>query len=140
MPSESFVAYLDGYGQRFTPAPVPATGIVSAQAVIAKLRADGFPPFASADPVAQAIYGIVTCVDPSKNCAERGLVRPGESLAIWLVGYPTVPGANGGTAWATVDAKTGAFINGDGPPGGDVRTRDPASRGQAVRADRGHRS
>ena len=91
-PSESFVAYLDGYGQRFTPAPVPATGIVSAQAVLAKLRADGFPPFASADAVAQApIYGIVTCVDPSKNCAERGLVRPGESLAIWLVGYPTVP-------------------------------------------------
>jgi hypothetical protein len=117
VPSKSFVAYLDSYGQRFTPAPVPATGIVSAQAALAKLRADGFPTPATAAAVAQApIYGIVTCVDPSRNCAERGLVRPGKSLAIWLVGYPTVPGGNGGTAWATVDAKTGAFINGDGPP------------------------
>ena len=119
VPSESFVSYLAGYGQRFTPTPVPAGGVVSAQSVLAKLRAENFPPLSSADPVAQApIYGIVTCVDPSKNCAQRGLVRPGESLAIWLVGYPTVPGGNGGQAWATVDAKTGSFINGDGPPGG----------------------
>lgn len=117
-PPANFVAYLAGYGQEFTPAPVPPSGVVSAHEVVAKLRADGFPSFAKAGADAQPIYGMVTCIDPTKNCAERGLVRPGQALAIWLVGYPAVSGADGGTAWATVDARTGAFINGDGPPGG----------------------
>ena len=115
--SESFVAYLRGYGQLFTPVPVPAAGIISASTALANLG--GYPTPASPDPVAEApIYGIVTCVDPSKNCAQRGLVGPGETLAIWLIVFPTVTDQDGGSAWATVNAVTGSFINGAGLPDG----------------------
>lgn len=107
-PPPDFVAYLAGYGQVFDPEPAPPVGIIQAQEVLAKLRADQWPPNAPGA-AGQATYGIVSCVDPAKNCAERGLVRPGETLAIWIVGYPDA------NAWATVDATTGAFINGDSP-------------------------
>jgi WD40-like Beta Propeller Repeat len=113
--SESFVSWLGYYGQLFTPVPVPATGVISASTALANLG--GYPQSASPDPKAQApIYGIVTCVDPSKNCAQRGLVRPGESLAIWLIVFPTIPDAHRGSAWATVDAVTGSFITGAAQP------------------------
>ena len=113
----SFVSYLHYYGQLFTLVPVPATGVVSASTALAKVRDVGYPDSASPDPVAEApVFGIVTCVDPSKNCAQRGLVRPGDSLFIWLIVFPTVPEAHGGSAWATVDATTGSFINGAPQP------------------------
>ena len=115
-PAQSFVDYLAGYGQTFTPEMVPLSGVVPAQQVVAKLKADGWPPGA---PVAegQPIYGVVRCVDAPKGCGARGLVGPDETLAIWLVNYPEVSGSEPGTtSWATVDAASGDFINGDGPP------------------------
>ncbi len=113
IPTQSFRSYLAGYGQIFTPAAVPTTGVVDATSVVASLQASGFPTKgARADP---PIYGLVTCVDPAKNCLNRGLVRPGHTLAIWWVGFSETPASDGGLAWATIDATTGEFINGDGP-------------------------
>lgn len=115
-PPASFVSWLDDFGQVFTPADPPA-GVISTTAVVQLLRGQGFPPFAAGARMAPPIYGVVTCVRAAA-CRDRGLVlAPGPGLAIWVVGYPDTPGGNGGTAWATVDARTGAFINGDGPPG-----------------------
>ncbi len=71
-------------------------------------------PFPGAIPT--ATYGTVTCVDPAKNCAERGLARPGERVDIWYVTFADSPAAQGCSTWATVDAHSGAFINGTGPP------------------------
>lgn len=114
IPTESFRSYLAGYGQIFTPAAVPTKGVVDAKSVVESLQASGFPAKgALADP---PIYGLVTCVDPAANCLKRGLVRPGQTLAIWWVGFSDTPASDHGLAWATVDAKTGEFINGDSPP------------------------
>ena len=101
-PPADFTKYLHSFGQVFTPQPAPADaadwrlGIPS-----------GFPmPGAKVD---RAIYGVVTCVEPEKNCAMRGLVRPGEALAIWVLTFDKrCP------MWATIDARTGAFVNGQG--------------------------
>ncbi len=95
-----FTNYLHDFGQEFTPQPAPANaadwrlGIPS-----------DFPiPGAKVD---TAVYGVVTCVQPEKNCAMRGLVRPGEALPIWVLSFDErCP------MWATIDARTGAFING----------------------------
>ena len=107
-PSDDFTIYLNGYGQRFTPAQPPPGTADWHQAV------NGFP-FPGAR-VQSAIYGVVTCFDPSKNCANRGLVRPGDSLPIWIVTFEDDPGAQECPVWASVDAATGSFINGTGPP------------------------
>jgi len=105
---EDFSSYLEGFGQRFTPRLAP----LDAADWHAAVR--GFPPPTAQ--VASATYGEVTCVDPSKNCAKRGLVRPNETRAIWVVGFVVdAPAADGCFMWATVDARTGEFINGDGP-------------------------
>jgi hypothetical protein len=45
------------------------------------------------------------------------LVEDGEQLDVWLVVWPEVSGGNGGQAFALVDARTGSFVVGDGPPG-----------------------
>ncbi len=107
-PSSAFTTYLNGYGQRFTPAQPPPGAADWRPAV------EGFP--APGARVQSAIYGVVTCYDPSRNCAERGLVRPGESLPIWIVTFEDDPAAQGCRFWASVDATTGSFINGSGPP------------------------
>ena len=107
-PSGDFTRYLEGYGQLLTPAIAPP-GVVDWHDAV-----DGFPFPGAA--VESAIYGIVTCVTPARNCAERGLVRPGQSLPIWIVTFADSPAAGGCPMWATVDARTGAFINGTGPP------------------------
>ncbi len=114
IPTESFRSFLAGYGQIFTPAAVPTTGVVDPKAVVQSLQASGVPAKgARADP---PIYGLVTCVDPAKNCLERGLVRSGQTLAIWWVGFSDTLASDDDMAWATVDAKTGDFINGNSPP------------------------
>jgi hypothetical protein len=107
-PSKDFIAYLQGYGQDFTPQPAPA-GTADWHAAIA-----GFPfPDATVD---SAIYGVVRCVNPALRCATRGLARPGQLVPIWVVTFVAAAAQNGCPAWATVDARTGAFINGNGPP------------------------
>src|SRR5262245_36854503 len=105
-PSHWFTDYLAGAGQVFEPRDAPAD-VVSGQAVVAQLRALGFPPFAPGARTDPPIYGVVRCVELAKCRHHRGLVQPGETLAIWLVAYPGTSGANGGEAWATVDARTG---------------------------------
>ena len=115
-PSRSFVQVLDSHGQRFVPLPVPETGIVSPDIVLQTLRRDGFPPFATDRTADQPIYGVVQC--RSANCDPLGLVEEqDENVPIWLVGFPRASGGNGGQAWAVVDARTGGFLVGDGPPG-----------------------
>lgn len=106
-PSADFTKYLDGYGQRFTlqDPPAEAADWHRAQPIVpAKVES--------------AIYGVVTCFDPARNCAARGLVRRGESLAIWIVSYADTPEAQGCPLWVTVDATSGKPINGAGPPCG----------------------
>jgi hypothetical protein len=117
LPSASSREFLSSAGNQFEAAVVPS-GVVSADAVVASLRAQGFPPFATDRTVDPPIYGIITCID-SKVCADRsGLVRdPAARMVVWVVDFPRASGGNGGTAWAVVDAATGAFITGDGPPG-----------------------
>jgi hypothetical protein len=110
-PAAEFTSWLEGYGQKFTPELAPPgtadwhSGIV------------GFP-FPDAQ-VESAIFGDVTCVDPSpeKDCAHRGLARPGESVPIWIVTFRDAP-ANQGCSipWAVLDAHTGEFVVGNGPP------------------------
>jgi hypothetical protein len=108
-PPADFTDYLQSFGQVFTPQFAPADA--------ADWRAGiplGFPyPGAMVD---AATYGVVTCVDPTKNCANRGLAGPGPGLPIWIVSFVEGVGSNACPAWATIDARTGAFINGTGPP------------------------
>jgi hypothetical protein len=101
-----FDAYLRGYGQRFDPAPEPVDGVDWHPAI-----AD-FPTGTAR--VSRAVFGNVSCVDPSLNCAARGLARPGDVVPIWLITF-TDPADGGCPEWATVDP-AGAFINGSGPP------------------------
>lgn len=110
-PSADFMAYLDSFGQGFAPL-APPPGVADWH-----VGADSFGIQGSA--VESAYYGVVTCVDPSKNCS-HGLVAPGEMHAYWIVTWgdarssdPTIDGC---PIWATIDAKTGAFFNGNGPP------------------------
>ena len=103
---QEFDEYLIGYGQRFDPGPTPAEAADWQPAV------QGFQ--SKTMNVSRAVFGTVTCVDPAKDCADRGLVRPGQQLAIWLITFTGTAAAC--SAWATVDATTGAFINGRGWP------------------------
>lgn len=99
--THDFTAYLSGYGQVFTPADPPPDA-ADWHAAVADVPA--------AATGASAIYGTVSCVDPAKNCAERGLARPGERLDIWFVTFEDVHGVE--ACWWTVDAHSGAGING----------------------------
>ena len=115
-PAQNFIADLEDAGRVFEPQPVPP-GVVPANQVVEQLQADGFPPFApSGAQPAPPTYGVVTCVVRAR-CATGGFAQEGP-VGIWLVVWPEVSGGNGGLAWAAVDAATGAFIFGDGPPGG----------------------
>jgi hypothetical protein len=107
-PPADFTGYLEGYGQRFVPEIAPPDAADWRPAVV------DFP-FLGAQ-VDAVSYGVVSCFDPTRNCAERGLVRPQETLAIWLVTFVEAPANGGCPVWATVDATTGSFINGSGPP------------------------
>lgn len=108
---------LDNCGEAFTPLVAPP-GTVASDAVLQRLRADGFPPFAPPDArPAAPVYGVIADREAS-TCDWDGLAPAGEPLQVWLVVWPAVSGANGGTAWAAVDARSGTFIVGDGPPGG----------------------
>ncbi|MEP7158246.1 MAG: hypothetical protein ABI797_02375 [Chloroflexota bacterium] len=103
-----FFEYLGGYGQVFTPKQLPVGVADWAPAV------EGFPfPGAGVESYA---YGTVSCVDPARNCANRGLAGPNQPIDIWLVTFADSPAAEGCPMWATVDARTGSLINGDGPP------------------------
>ena len=104
-----FTAYLEDFGNHFTPRPVPP----DAADWHAGLPVDLYPW----KQVASATYGEVTCVDPSKhdNCS-HGLAQPGQTLAIWVIGFVDTPKAEGCPMWMTVDAKTGDIINATGPP------------------------
>jgi hypothetical protein len=113
----NFFESLMSNGGVFTRMTAPP-GVVAPNDVLQRLQADGFPPFAPAGArAATPIYGIVTCREASK-CPKMGglLAQPGGSVAVWLVVWPDVSGGNGGQAWAAVDATTGQFIEGDGPP------------------------
>jgi hypothetical protein len=102
-----FDEYLRGYGQRFDPAPEPVDGVDWHPAIA------GFPTNTAR--VSRAVFGHVTCVDPSLNCANRGLARPGDVVPIWLITFTDAVNGRGCPEWATV-GQSGAFINGTGPP------------------------
>ena len=106
-PAADFTEYLASYGQVFTPATAPVNAVDWRPAL-------GDFPFPGAQ-VASAIYGVVSCVDP-KPCFHRGLVEPGKTRAIWIISFVESPAADGCPVWASVDATTGGFINGTGPP------------------------
>ena len=108
---------LECWGEGFTPS-LPPPGVVDGAAVVNRLRAEGFPPFAppNAHP-APPIYGVISERGPG-TCRDGGFVPAGQELQVWLVLWPGVSGAAGGSAWAIVDARTGSFLVGDGPPGG----------------------
>ena len=112
---------LDSCGEVFSamlpPPDLPPPDTLSGTEVVQRLRSQGFPPFAP--PGARAappVYGVLANGGPS--CRHGGFVPDGDSLEIWIVVWPEVSGANGGQAWAIVDASTGDMIVGDGPPGG----------------------
>jgi hypothetical protein len=103
-----FDDYLRGYGQRFDPAPEPIDVVDWHPAI-----PTGFPTNTAR--VSRAVFGQVTCVDPSLNCANRGLARPGDSVPIWLITFTDPVNGAGCPEWATV-GQSGEFINGSGPP------------------------
>ena len=104
-----FTSQQEAFGNRFTPQPVPPD--------VADWHSGLPPDLYPWKQVASATYGEVTCVDPSKheNCS-HGMVQLGQTLAIWVIGFVDTPKAGGCPMWMTVDAKTGDFINGFGPP------------------------
>jgi hypothetical protein len=109
-PSDDFTMYLSSYGQVFTPQEAPAD---------APHWRPGIPvdfPVPGAK-VETAIYGVVTCVDPTKDCATRGvLAGPGETVPIWIVTFVEGVGRNACPAWAVVHGRAGTMMNGTGPP------------------------
>lgn len=114
-PPQSFVEYLESNDQQFVSVPAPGIDVVSPELVVQTLLRDGFPPFAidrTADP---PILGVVRCGPACRG--DGGFLGPGQERLVWIVGFPRASGANGGTAWAVVDAVSGSFIVGDGPPG-----------------------
>jgi hypothetical protein len=112
----SFVGWLDDYGQQFVPVANPAGTVVAPDVVLQTLEEDGFPPFATDRTADAPILGVAQC-GPGKCRLDRGLLAEGRDRLWWVVGFPNASGGNGGTAWAAVDARTGAFVVGDGPPG-----------------------
>ena len=115
-PPQSFVEYLDDWGQQFVPVAAPPGRVVPPETVVQNLQRDGFPPFAKDRTVDAPVLGVVRC-GVGQCRLDRGLVSEGPDKLFWVVGFPNTPGANGGTAWAVVDARTGGFVVGDGPPG-----------------------
>jgi hypothetical protein len=108
---------LECQGEVFTPM-LPPPGIVTGEAVVEKMRASGFPPFAPPNSrAATPVYGVIT--DEKVGMCKRGsFVQSGHQLAVWLVVWPDVSGSDGlGQAWAIVGPRTGSLIAGDGPPG-----------------------
>ena len=116
---ENFASMFDCSGERFTGA-IPPPDVLPGAQVASRLRADGWPPFAPpGSRMASPIYGVVSQAGPDSchGFGGGGLVEDGEQLDVWLVVWPEVSGGNGGQAFALVDARTGSFVVGDGPPG-----------------------
>jgi hypothetical protein len=102
---DDFDDYLAGYGQLFTPEEPPLTAADWRPRIEPLARSLGNPE--------RATYGVVSCVNSDLNCQNRGLVRPGETLAIWLIEFPPVTGC---PVWWTFDATAAVLINGSSPP------------------------
>jgi hypothetical protein len=111
-----FLSHLHRQGDMMTVSAPPA-GVISAAEVMAILcGARGTPPFMFPNP-ATPIYGVISCVEAA-TCQDKfsgSLVQPGETLAVWVVGFPGTAGAATGDAYAILDAVSGEFIEGDGP-------------------------
>lgn len=112
--SDSFRRELAVDGQQFRPR-VPADGVVPPDAALELIQRADFPPFATDRTADPPIFGVIRCIGPAR-CPSVP-VEPGEELPIWLIGYPRAATASGGHAWAVIDARTGRFLFGDGPPG-----------------------
>jgi hypothetical protein len=112
---ENLVDSLECWGDEFVPALAPPD-VLTGQEVASRLRAERFPPFIPVGArMAAPAYGVLSSRPPG-TCGEgAGVVGAGEERGVWLVVWPEVSGANGGQAWAIVDARTGAFLVGDGP-------------------------
>lgn len=115
-PSASVSTFLADNNLEFHAAVAPPEAI-SGDAVVAKLRAEGWPPFAANKTPDIPIYGVLTCI-AGKQCGDWLIHDRAARVPVWVVDYPFASGGNGGTAWAIVDGTTGALIVGDGPPGG----------------------
>jgi hypothetical protein len=115
-PPRSFVDYLENNGQQFVTVPDPGRKVVPPEVVVQNLQRDRFPPFVKDWTADLPVLGVVRCVSvPCQPDGELVVKEPGRQRLIWVVGFPDEPGANGGTAWAIVDAVTGQPMIGDGP-------------------------
>ena len=74
--SDTIVAYLAAHGQSVTPVP-GAEPDADVEAALQDMRPQGMG--------AQRYYTIVTCVDPTKGCAEVGSTGTGDQRAIWFI-------------------------------------------------------
>ena len=115
-PSASVTSFLANNDLQFQAAVAPADAI-SADAVLSKLGARGWPPFATNKTPDAPIYGFLSCLQ-GKPCRDSLVGDRSARMPVWIVDYPFASGGNGGTAWAIVDGMTGELIVGDGPPGG----------------------
>ena len=98
------------WGQEFTPAPAPETGVrVIRQADVLE-HLQGFPQDRVNRVANLPVFGTVRCVVPAK-CPHALDGPPSlEPISVWLVEFPNVPRAEGGHAWAMVEAETGNMV------------------------------
>jgi hypothetical protein len=102
-PSRVAQLSLADYGEQFTPAPVPPSGVLTSDEVLETLELISYP-WDVADRSANApIFGTVRCVVPER-CLDQG------DVPVWLVEFPRATRATGGHAWAVVEAATGSLL------------------------------
>jgi hypothetical protein len=109
-PSPHLTAWLALYDQVFIAEPAPSDAAEWHQAV-----ADFTVDMPDAQ-VESAIYGKVSCASPSVDCTDRGLVGPVVPVPLWIITFRNTPDTRGCPTWAAVQADSGTFVNGYGPP------------------------
>ena len=117
-PDQTFLGELDMQGQLFRVGTVPTSGVLTPAAVLAITRTSGLTATPSLLPrnmrqTTGPIYGLVSCVDPTKGCQALGADPLGPTLAVWWVRFPT----DAGRVWIAVDAATGRVLERSSPDG-----------------------
>ncbi len=102
-PSRVVQLSLADYGEQFTSAPVPVSGVLAPEDVLETLELQSYPWDAADRSANPPIFGTVRCVVPDR-CLEQG------DVPVWLVEFPRAARANGGHAWAVVEAATGNLL------------------------------
>ena len=109
-PSRALQLTLAEWGLQFTPAPVPESGVVSADDVLRFLHRVGAPPDAADRTADPPVFGTMRCVI-REECLDGPLADPQrEPIPVWVVEFPRAPRPDGGHAWVVAEAATGDLM------------------------------